>query len=168
MDAEKMLHLSECDFKVCVDLEKQFPQDHAVRAAAFHLQQAVEKMLKSAIRYNGGVPADTNDIGYLATAIPRRKCTKNQAKTCINGFCADFLCTFSKWNCCKQCEPFGIVFDEFIADTLTLWEMQSRYEPHISFTQEKYDRAKQAYIDIFQKLEQDMARNIESGFELKM
>lgn len=133
MDAEKMLHLSECDFKVCSDLEKQFPQDHAVRAAAFHLQQAVEKMLKSVIYYNGGVPDDTNDIGYLA----------------------------------KQCEPFGIVFDEFIADTLTLWEMQSRYEPHISFTQEKYDRAKQAYIDIFQKLEQDMARNIESGLELK-
>lgn len=134
MDAEKLLHLSECDYKVCADLEKQFPQDHAVRAAAFHLQQAVEKMLKSLIYHNGGVPADTNDIGYLA----------------------------------KQCEPFGIVFDEFIADTLTLWEMQSRYEPHISFTQEKYDKAKQAYIDIFQKLEQDMARNIESGLELKM
>lgn len=134
MDAEKMLHLAECDFKVCADLEKQFPQDHAVRAAAFHLQQAVEKMLKSAICYNGGVPDDTNDIGYLT----------------------------------KQCEPFGIVFDEFIADTLTLWEMQNRYEPHISFTQEKYDKAKQAYIDIFQKLEQDMARNIESGLELKM
>lgn len=134
MDAEKLLHLAECDFKVCADLEKQFPQDHAVRAAAFHLQQAVEKMLKSAIYYNGGVPDGTNDICYLA----------------------------------KQCEPFGIVFDEFIADTLTLWEMQNRYEPHISFTQEKYDKAKQAYIDIFQKLEQDMARNIESGLELKM
>lgn len=134
MNAENLLHLAECDFKVCTDLEKQFPQDHAVRAAAFHLQQAVEKMLKSAIRYNGGVPADTNDIGYLA----------------------------------KQCEPFGIVFDEFIADTLTLWEMQSRYEPHISFTQEKYDKAKQLYIDISQKLKQEIIQNSESIFELKM
>lgn len=134
MDAENLLYLSECDFKVCTDLEKQFPQAHAVRAAAFHLQQAVEKLLKSAIYYNGGVPADTNDIGYLA----------------------------------KQCKPFGIVFDEFIADTLTLWEMQSRYEPNISFTQEKYDKAKQAYIDIFQKLKPDITHNNESGFELKM
>ncbi len=129
-----LLHLAECDFKVCTVLEKQFQQDHAVRAAAFHLQQAVEKLLKSAIYYNGGIPADTNDIGYLA----------------------------------KQCEPFGIVFDEFIADTLTLWEMQSRYEPHISFTQEKYNKAKQAYIDIFQKLKPDITHNNESGFELKM
>ncbi len=134
MNAENLLHLAECDFKVCTVLEKQFQQDHAVRAAAFHLQQAVEKLLKSAIYYNGGIPADTNDIGYLA----------------------------------KQCEPFGIVFDEFIADTLTLWEMQSRYEPHISFTQEKYNKAKQAYIDIFQKLKPDITHNNESGFELKM
>lgn len=134
MNAENFLHLAECDFKVCTDLEKQFPQDHAVRAAAFHLHQAAEKLLKSVISYNGGVSADTSDIGYLA----------------------------------KQCEPFGISFDEFIADTLTLWEMQSRYETYISFTQEKYDRAKQLYIDIFQKLKQDISQNIESGFELKM
>lgn len=134
MNAENLLHLAECDFKVCTDLEKQFPQAHAVCAAAFHLQQAVEKLLKSAIYYNGGVPADTNDIGYLA----------------------------------KQCEPFDVFFDEFIADTLTLWETQSRYELYISFTQEKYDKAKQAYIDIFQKLKQDISQNIESSFELKM
>lgn len=134
MDAEKLLHLAECDFKVCTDLEKQFPQDHAVRAAAFHLQQAVEKMLKSLIYYNGGVPADTNDIGYLA----------------------------------KQCVPFGIVFDEFIADTLTLWEMQSRYEPHISFTQEKYDKAKQAYADISQKFKQEITQNTDMDFGMKM
>lgn len=134
MDAEKLLHLAECDFKVCADLEKQFPQPHAVRAAAFHLQQAVEKMQKSVIYHNGGVPADTNDIGYLA----------------------------------KQCEPFGIVFDEFIADTLTLWEMQSRYEPHISFTQEKYDKAKQAYIDIFQKIKQEVTQNTDIDFGMKM
>lgn len=134
MNAENLLHLSECDFKVCADLEKQFPQDHAVRAAAFHLQQAVEKLLKSIIYHNGEIPADTNDVGCLA----------------------------------KQCEPFGVVFDEFIADTLTLWEMQSRCEPYISFTMKKYDAAKQAYIDISQKLKQDIIRNNESVFEIKM
>lgn len=25
MDAENLLHLAECDFKVCTNLEKQFP-----------------------------------------------------------------------------------------------------------------------------------------------
>lgn len=134
MNAENFLHLAECDFKVCTDLEKQFPQDHAVRAAAFHLQQAAEKLLKSVISYNGGVPADTSDIGYLA----------------------------------KQCEQFDVFFDEFIADTLTLWETQSRYDTYISFSQEKYDKAKQLYIDIFQKLKKDISQNIESGFELKL
>lgn len=134
MDAENMLHLAECDFKACTDIEKQFPQDHAARAAAFHLQQAVEKTLKAAIYFNGGVPADTNDIGYLS----------------------------------KQCEPFGIIFDEFIADTLTLWAMQSRYEPQFSFTQKKYDTAKQAYIAISQKLRQEIAQNNDADLGMKM
>lgn len=66
MGFNDLLKLAEWDFKTAVDMEKSFPDEYAVRASAYHLQQAVEKILKAAILYNGENPPFTHDIGRLA------------------------------------------------------------------------------------------------------
>ena len=61
-----LLKLAEGDFKTSVDMERSFPDEYAVRSSAYHLQQAVEKVLKAVILYNGETPPFTHDIGRLA------------------------------------------------------------------------------------------------------
>lgn len=71
MGFNDLLKLAEWDFKTAVDMEKSFPDEYAVRASAYHLQQAVEKILKAAILYNGENPPFTHDIGRLAEHCSR-------------------------------------------------------------------------------------------------
>ncbi len=54
---------------------------------------------------------------------------------------------------------------EHIADSLTLWESKSRYDPYITFSQKKYDTAKLLYEEIHEKLVLAMNQNYEETEE---
>lgn len=43
-----------------------------------------------------------------------------------------------------------------ISDSLTLWESKSRYDPYISFSKPKYDKAKSVYEEIADKLKEKL------------
>ena len=127
MGFSDLINIAEFDFKTCEVIEIHFPDEFAVRAAAYHIQQAVEKILMAVILYRGEKPAFTHDIGRLA----------------------------------DHCSKLGVSLGdelENVADTLTLWESKSRYDPYITFTQKKYDMAKRAYINISQSLKQEISQ----------
>lgn len=120
-----LLKLAEYDYKAVVAMERFFPDEYAVRTAAYLLQQAVEKILKAAVLYCGEIPPFTHDIARLA----------------------------------EQCSRLGMSFDEEldpIADTLTLWESKCRFDPYVVLTHEKYHMAKQAYDEVWKKLDHKM------------
>lgn len=121
-----LIKIAECDYMACKAMEEHFPDEFAVRTALYHLQQAVEKLLKAVIIYNGEHPAYTHDIGKLA----------------------------------EHCKELGENFSdnlEDISDSLTLWESKSRYDPYITFSKKKYDKAKSIYDEIHTKLVQEIA-----------
>lgn len=61
-----LLELAEGDYKMCLLAEKGFPDEYAVRGAVYHLQQAIEKVLKAAVLINGETPPFTRNIAVLA------------------------------------------------------------------------------------------------------
>lgn len=63
---EDLIKIAECDYQTCLTIEKCFPDEFAVRTATYHLQQAVEKILKAIILFYGEVPAFTHDITRLS------------------------------------------------------------------------------------------------------
>lgn len=68
----------------------------------------------------------------------------------------------------EHCKKLGETFSdnlEHIADSLTLWESKSRYDPYITFSQKKYDTAKLLYEEIHEKLVLDMNQNYEETEE---
>lgn len=126
MGFDDLVKIAECDYMACKAMEEHFPDEFAVRTALYHLQQAVEKLLKAVIIYNGEHPAFTHDIGKLAD------------------------------HCKALGENFSDNLDD-ISDSLTLWESKSRYDPYISFSKKKYDKAKNIYDEIHTKLMQEIA-----------
>ncbi len=65
------LILAERDFKICILSEKEFPADYAVSAAAYHIQQAIEKSLKGLILIYGETPEFTHNIAKLRVCSER-------------------------------------------------------------------------------------------------
>lgn len=126
MGFDDLVKIAECDYMACKAMEEHFPDEFAVRTALYHLQQAVEKLLKAVIIYNGEHPAFTHDIGKLAD------------------------------HCKALGENYSDNLDD-ISDSLTLWESKSRYDPYISFSKKKYDKAKNIYDEIHTKLMQEIA-----------
>ena len=59
------LILAERDRKFSLLGEKEFPDEYAVNGAAYHIQQAIEKLLKGLILINGETPEFTHDITKL-------------------------------------------------------------------------------------------------------
>ena len=71
-------------------------------------------------------------------------------------------------NLSEHCKKLGETFSdnlEHIADSLTLWESKSGYDPYITFSQKKYDTAKLLYEEIHEKLVLAMNQNYEETEE---
>ena len=120
--AHNMLQLAQRNFQTCQRLEQAFPEDFAVSAAMFHIQQAVEKEMIALLLMRGKMPEFTHNIAKLATA----------------------------------CLRSGIHLPDSvldIADTLTVWEWSVRYDPFIDTTGNKYAKAKNAYMDLRERIE---------------
>ena len=64
-DSNDYLILAERDYKTCLLAEKEFPDEYAITAAAYHMQQAIEKVLKGLILIYGEMPEFTHNIAKL-------------------------------------------------------------------------------------------------------
>jgi len=129
--ANDFLILAERDYKLCKKVEEDFPDEYAVSAASYHIQQAVEKLLKGLILLHGEEPLFTHNITKLAVT----------------------------------CEKLGVVLPECLDDVtevLTQWETSNRYDPFLAFSEKKYGKARDAYLELKTMLETLIA-DIESN-----
>lgn len=65
-DYKSLIIVAERDLAIISVMEPSFPEDFAISNATFHLQQAVEKMLKALLLINGTEYPDTHDISKLS------------------------------------------------------------------------------------------------------
>lgn len=59
------LILAERDYDLCLRVEKDFPKEYAISAASYHIEQAIEKLLKGLILVYGETPEYTHNIAKL-------------------------------------------------------------------------------------------------------
>ena len=116
-----LLILASRDMTLCEKVEPDFPDEYAVSAAAYHIQQAIEKLIKALILIHGEYPAFTHNIVKLIA----------------------------------HCEKLGIEIpkelDE-VADALSLWKTNTRYDPEYPVSNKKYQKAKIAYSSVYEKV----------------
>lgn len=70
-DSNDYMILAERDYKTCLLAEKEFPDEYAITAAAYHMQQAIEKVLKGLILIYGETPEFTHNIAKLRVHLSK-------------------------------------------------------------------------------------------------
>ena len=93
------LILAGRDFKLCEKVEDDFPDEYAVSAASYHIQQAVEKLLKGLILLHGEEPQFMHNITKLAV-----KCEALgvQLPECLD----DVTEVLTQWEAVNRYDPF--------------------------------------------------------------
>lgn len=128
-----LIEKSKNDKKMCDKLEQYLPDEFAAEGCSYHIQQAIEKQLKAYILFNGYYFEKTHDISKLLKIIRDND--------------IDFETELS----------YKI---EDMADTLTLWEASSRYDPFVSFSERKYSKAKEIYDSLSSVLKTCLSQSV--------
>lgn len=114
----EMLKRAKEDKTICEKLEPFLPDEFAARGCGYHIQQAIEKEMKSYLLLNGIEYPKTHNVQKLLNIISDSKLPlPNELSERI----------------------------EDMSDTLFNWETNNRYDPYSSFTERKYKRAVDIY-----------------------
>lgn len=128
-DSNNYLILAERDYKTCLLAEKEFPDEYAITAAAYHMQQAIEKILKGLILMYGETPEFTHNIAKLRVHL-------SKLGTELPAELEDISDTLTFWESSVRYDPF-IDFSEkkYAAAKKIFNELSEKLKNEISLIQ---------------------------------